>query len=502
MLHISIPLQLSEEVSPRCGQLLRGAPAPRPHLLRALPRTFPQVTPGDAGKRRDGGGVKSFSRIWDALAGPAKPRGRGTRWGCPRLCAPRAGSEGAAGWGSPTARDKLPLTRRCLSSLAGAAEMPGRRLWWARCWLGVCLSLLGAGGGSPEPCRGPPCGGGEAVPPPCRGARCGGRAGRPARSFLHTATPLRPPQGKAPPAAPQAAPHPAGRGGAAEACPGGACATNGTRRDCQGLECRLPPRLRPRPRGPGCAAPGEGCPEPALLRAAERAAQFAGDDFAYAGPELGGGALGVQLTCDVKPGAGRPEGAGRAGGSPPGRWAPRAGALPGSPQGRGGLAWVSGSRRRRGAESPHAWRESDEPRGLSTSGCLVGTPDPLILGGESGTGLCDAWGNCCPGVSPLISPPHTHVHMGDPQQIKCGKTFFSTVFKQALRPLTLFLFLVWYSWGFYFIGTLYKASVECVGSIPRMNGLVPLVGNLLLRTNCLAVIASKKKNPKKLQSPS
>lgn len=191
--------------------------------------------------------------------------------------------------------------------------MPGRRLWWARCWLGVCLSLLGTGGGSTEPCRGPSCGG-EAPPPPCRGARCGGRAGRPTRSFLHTATPLRPPQGKAPPAAPHAAslprppagsaPHPAARGGAPEACPGGDCAANGTRRDCSGLECRLLPRLRQRPRGQGCAAAAEGCPEPALLRAAERAAQFAGDDFAYAAPELGGGALGVQLTCDVKPGAG------------------------------------------------------------------------------------------------------------------------------------------------------------------------------------------------------
>ncbi|XP_035175207.1 uncharacterized protein LOC118162876 isoform X2 [Oxyura jamaicensis] len=179
--------------------------------------------------------------------------------------------------------------------------MPGRRRWWARCWLGVCLSLLGAGGcsgggGGSEPCRLPPCGG-EAAPPPCRGARCGARAGRPARSFPHTATPLRAPQGKAQP--------PAARGGPPEACPAGGCSANGTRRDCQGLECRLPPRLRPRPRGTaGCAAStAEGCPEPALLRAAERAAQFAGDDFAYGGPELGGGgALGVQLACDVKPG--------------------------------------------------------------------------------------------------------------------------------------------------------------------------------------------------------
>ncbi|KAL9869438.1 uncharacterized protein GJ701_005604 isoform 2-T2 [Geothlypis trichas] len=169
--------------------------------------------------------------------------------------------------------------------------MPGRRLWWARCWLGVCLSLLGAGGGSAEPCQGPPCEGGSASPPPCRGPRCAGRAGRPARSFLHGAAPLRPSQGKAAPAAPL------------PACPGGDCAANATQRDCQGLECRLlPPRLRPRPRGPACAAPAEGCPEPALLRAADRAAQFAGDDFAHAGAERGGGAPGVQLTCDVKPG--------------------------------------------------------------------------------------------------------------------------------------------------------------------------------------------------------
>ncbi|XP_050827418.1 uncharacterized protein LOC108961521 isoform X1 [Serinus canaria] len=170
-------------------------------------------------------------------------------------------------------------------------EMPGRRLWWARCWLGVCLSLLGAGGGSAEPCQGPPCEGSSAPPPPCRGPRCGGRAGRPARSFLHGAAPLRPSQGKAAPAAPL------------PACPGGDCAANATHRDCQGLECRLlPPRLRPRPRGPACAAPAEGCPEPALLRAADRAAQFAGDDFAHAAPERGGGAPGVQLTCDVKSG--------------------------------------------------------------------------------------------------------------------------------------------------------------------------------------------------------
>ncbi|XP_066847680.1 uncharacterized protein [Anser cygnoides] len=201
---------------------------------------------------------------------------------------------------SPRRRAPRPRTLAPGSAPQALPEMPGRRRWWARCWLGVCLSLLGAGGcsgGGSEPCRLPPCGG-EAPPPPCRGARCGARAGRPARSFPHTATPLRTPQGKAQP--------PAARGVPPEACPAGGCSSNGTRRDCQGLECRLPLRLRPRPRGPaGCAASAtaEGCPEPALLRAAERAAQFAGDDFAYGGPELGGGgALGVQLACDVKPG--------------------------------------------------------------------------------------------------------------------------------------------------------------------------------------------------------
>lgn len=282
MLHIAIPLQ-----SP-----LRAA-APAPPRSRA-PRPHSHLPSGSAGRDEKEGGGRGFifTRGRDGTGGVSPPRG-------------------------------APLTAAASLLLQARPEMPGRRLWWARCWFGVCLSLLGAGGGG-EPCRAPSCGG-EAPPAPCRGARCGPRAGRPARSFPHTATPLRPPQGKAPPAGP----HPAARGSAAEPCPAGGCAANGTRRDCHGLECRLPPRLRPRPRGPGCSAAAEGCPEPALLRAADRAAQFAGDDFAYAGPELGGGALGVQLTCDVKPGAGR-RGAGPGGrrwgrpvSVPPGRDAQR-----------------------------------------------------------------------------------------------------------------------------------------------------------------------------------
>ncbi|XP_053874501.1 uncharacterized protein LOC128831777 isoform X2 [Malaclemys terrapin pileata] len=197
-------------------------------------------------------------------------------------------------------------------------------LRWARCccWLGVCLSLLGEGGGGSGAagCRGALCGdgGGDRDPPrqQCLGPRCSGRASRPSRSFPHTVTPAR---GKQAPSAPHAAPLPAfpsrstaelspelpapAARGAGESCLGGDCAArapNGTSRDCKGVECKLPLRLRHRSR-PGsraqCAQQGEPCPEPALLREAERAAQFLAEDFAYPASELG-----VQLTCDLKPG--------------------------------------------------------------------------------------------------------------------------------------------------------------------------------------------------------
>uniref|UniRef100_A0A3Q3B7L7 NELL (neural EGFL like) family member 3 n=1 Tax=Kryptolebias marmoratus TaxID=37003 RepID=A0A3Q3B7L7_KRYMA len=79
-------------------------------------------------------------------------------------------------------------------------------------------------------------------------------------------------------------------------------------RDCRGIECRLPPRIRPQTRGRSCA--GEGCPtvpsaaaqlSPVYL--SDRAAQFLGDvpEFGHASSELGGTPLGVQLTCDIKP---------------------------------------------------------------------------------------------------------------------------------------------------------------------------------------------------------
>ncbi|XP_075778660.1 uncharacterized protein LOC142827367 [Pelodiscus sinensis] len=194
-------------------------------------------------------------------------------------------------------------------------------LRWAGCccWLGVCLSLLGGGGGSrADGCQGALCGGGGRDPSrhPCLGPRCSGRAGRLSRSFLHTATPLRgmqAPSAQHPAPLPASAPRstgalspelpaPATRG-AAETCRVGDCAApapNSTSRDCKGIECKLPPRLRHKSR-PGsraqCAQSGEACPEPTLLREAERAAHSLAEDLAYPASELG-----VQLTCDLKPG--------------------------------------------------------------------------------------------------------------------------------------------------------------------------------------------------------
>ncbi|KAM9164244.1 uncharacterized protein ACDP82_001732 [Pangshura tecta] len=180
-------------------------------------------------------------------------------------------------------------------------------LRWARCccWLGVCLSLLGEGGGGSGAagCRGALCGGGDRDPArqPCLGPRCSGRASRPSRSFPHAAPLPAFPSRSTAELSPEL-PAPAARG-AGESCLGADCAArapNGTSRDCKGVECKLPLRLRPRARpggGARCAQQGEACPEPALLREAERAAQVLAEDFGYPASELG-----VRLTCDLSPG--------------------------------------------------------------------------------------------------------------------------------------------------------------------------------------------------------
>lgn len=91
---------------------------------------------------------------------------------------------------------------------------------------------------------------------------------------------------------------------------------NNDTRDCRGIECRLPLRIRPKPRAKSCV--GEGCltaSEESVsssssssqlppVHLSDRAAQFLGDfpELGYPSPELGGAPLGVQLTCDIKPG--------------------------------------------------------------------------------------------------------------------------------------------------------------------------------------------------------
>lgn len=83
-------------------------------------------------------------------------------------------------------------------------------------------------------------------------------------------------------------------------------------KDCKGIECKLPLRIRfkPRPRqcaGDGCA-PDEGvaaaASHPTLVHISDRAAQFLGEvpDFGTPVSDQGNAPLGVQLTCDIKPG--------------------------------------------------------------------------------------------------------------------------------------------------------------------------------------------------------
>lgn len=189
-----------------------------------------------------------------------------------------------------------------------------------------------------EICRGTHCYGAETGDPrPCTGAHCpGSRSSRPPRQFNPTtqgrAAHFLPGQHHAHPGSPraasevhQAAPPPRVRHGdrirASEVSPAGCtdaeCSalvkqfqpTNDTR-DCKGIECRLPLRIRPKPRvkacvGEGClAASEESVSQLPPVHLSDRAAQFLGDfpDLGYPSPELGGAPLGVQLTCDIKPG--------------------------------------------------------------------------------------------------------------------------------------------------------------------------------------------------------
>ncbi|XP_060920385.1 uncharacterized protein nell3 [Labrus mixtus] len=196
-----------------------------------------------------------------------------------------------------------------------------------------------------EICRGTHCYGAETGDPrPCTGAHCpGSRSSRPPRQFNPTSQgraaqivtgqhyahqsfqrdtypagqPLRGRHGDSSSGTRRRAPevYPAG-------CTDPDCVapvkqfqpTNDTR-ECRGIECRLPFRIRPKTRAKPCV--GEGClvgSEESVssstasqlppLHLSDISAMFLGDfpDLGYPSPELGSAPLGVQLTCDIKPG--------------------------------------------------------------------------------------------------------------------------------------------------------------------------------------------------------
>ncbi|ETE66657.1 putative leucine-rich repeat-containing protein, partial [Ophiophagus hannah] len=186
--------------------------------------------------------------------------------------------------------------------------------YWS-CWLGICLWLLAGEGGCAyaKNCRIPPCGrntngGLQSSRQQCHGAHCFSRSNRSSHTFVQPSSKKQPQQSSI--GSILGLLGVAGRGTEA-ICSGGRDCTrrtlNSTMLDCRGIECRLPLHIRQKPRPASQIFPcppnqGEGCLEPNPIRVTEKAAQFIGEELAYTASEFGGAALGVQLTCDVKPG--------------------------------------------------------------------------------------------------------------------------------------------------------------------------------------------------------
>ncbi|XP_048885556.1 uncharacterized protein nell3 [Brienomyrus brachyistius] len=206
------------------------------------------------------------------------------------------------------------------------------------CWTALTFASVKS---FEETCRGTHCfGAGIADPKPCSGTHCSGRHVRPIRQFpagtqgwsahiapshhsghpsSHTRvhsepfTIVNPHRGAGDMGKQGARGRPTDGLGAG--CAGADCATphrqgSNITTDCWGIECKLPLRIRPKPRPRPCA--GEGCSassdhaesQAPLPHMPDRAAQFLGEfpDFGYPASDLGGAPLGVQLTCDIKPG--------------------------------------------------------------------------------------------------------------------------------------------------------------------------------------------------------
>ncbi|MED6274691.1 hypothetical protein CHARACLAT_018878 [Characodon lateralis] len=193
--------------------------------------------------------------------------------------------------------------------------------------LSLLLSMHIAAHALAEICLGAHCFGGESGDPrPCTGAHCPGsrssrlpqqfnaptqgRAGNAGVNQHHAYPGLQ----RAPLETDRSVPQMRGRtgdGGAQVGCTDADCTVRQFQQprnhtgECRGIECRLPLRIRPKPRGRSCE--GEGCPaaeEMSPVYLSDRAAQVLGDfpEFGHTASELGGASLGVQLTCDIKPG--------------------------------------------------------------------------------------------------------------------------------------------------------------------------------------------------------
>ncbi|KAL4630944.1 hypothetical protein GN956_G15222 [Arapaima gigas] len=160
-------------------------------------------------------------------------------------------------------------------------------------------------------CRGAQCVGSEALhSQPCFGTHCPLWPSGPGRHLAGRSAQGRPPEPYTVVAPPRGAKSRSGHVSGPE-CPGPDCvprqrhSANDTG-DCRGIECKLPLRIRPKPRARTCV--GDGCPRGSEQRApvlvADRAAQYLGElpEFGQPGSDLGGAPLGVQLTCDIKPG--------------------------------------------------------------------------------------------------------------------------------------------------------------------------------------------------------
>ncbi|KAM4689361.1 uncharacterized protein O3C94_007462 [Discoglossus pictus] len=183
-------------------------------------------------------------------------------------------------------------------------------LVWGSCaWLKGLLLLLLCWLVTAERCTGAGCTSSPTINEqrPCVGAQCPAKTGRLSRSYQYTSGSSFVQQGRAQPSGYSSD----DSAGAVDTWGGSQAPHQGSTnisRDCKGIECRLPLRIRLKSRG-RAPCTGEGCPPvegqreaTRLVHLADRAAQFIGEVPDFPTSELGGAPLGVQLTCDIKPG--------------------------------------------------------------------------------------------------------------------------------------------------------------------------------------------------------